>query len=203
VAKRRVSELKKAAGVLGISKVEYLDYIDGTLSNRDLNSGRLQRQIEKKIRDFRPQVVLTFDRSGISGHIDHIVLSYATTIAVKNVVMSFMTSEIRGAINRTTTKNEVDCLERLYCSTISVELAEKIQKVNPSFPNPLVEKGAKVVRYDISDSWKAKKRAIRAHKTQKGDWEKLIPIWESLPKFEYYKLVVERKPEVVKGAPFF
>lgn len=60
LAETRGKELEKAARIIGIEQIEYLSYVDGCLCNRDL-SGITQR-IEKKIKQFKPQVVLTFDR---------------------------------------------------------------------------------------------------------------------------------------------
>ena len=54
----RERELKKAAKILGIARVEFLDFIDGTIGNHDIP--RLREKITAKIRTFQPHRILTF-----------------------------------------------------------------------------------------------------------------------------------------------
>src|SRR3989338_3551262 len=59
----REKELLKSAEILGISKVEFLGFRDGYLSNAIYH--QLAGKISDKIKSFKPQVVLTMDRLGI------------------------------------------------------------------------------------------------------------------------------------------
>jgi LmbE family N-acetylglucosaminyl deacetylase len=77
-AVRRV-ELEKAARILGISFISFLGYKDGTLKSR--NNGELEDKIYRKMVEMTPDIVITFDTTGISNHPDHIKMSYATTFA--------------------------------------------------------------------------------------------------------------------------
>ena len=75
----REVEHRKATAILGIKSHEYMGYIDGYLSNILLDE--LVAKIEEKIAAFQPDILLTFDLLGLSGHIDHITMALAATKA--------------------------------------------------------------------------------------------------------------------------
>ncbi len=75
----REQELFASCRHLGAQSVQCLDYGDGTLKDLDINI--LVEHIVKIIREFRPDVVITFGPDGAYGHPDHIVIGEATTIA--------------------------------------------------------------------------------------------------------------------------
>jgi len=79
LGKVRESELFTSCKHLGAQSVQCLDYGDGTLKDLDINI--LVEHVVKIIRDFRPDVVVTFGPDGAYGHPDHIVIGEATTIA--------------------------------------------------------------------------------------------------------------------------
>lgn len=76
----RTAELLKAAAILRIKELHFLDYIDGDLDQA--NPLEATRKIVGHIRRIRPQVVATFDPFGGYGHPDHIAISQLTTGAV-------------------------------------------------------------------------------------------------------------------------
>jgi LmbE family N-acetylglucosaminyl deacetylase len=75
----RESELREAAGVLGVSELSLLGYMDGALDQVD-HSEAVER-ITRHLRRFRPQVVITFGPEGAYGHPDHIAICQLTTAA--------------------------------------------------------------------------------------------------------------------------
>ena len=77
IGKVREKELRCSAQILGVKEVYFLGFADGTLSNSLYH--RLAAKIEQKLKLLKPQTVLTFEPRGISGHIDHITVSLATT----------------------------------------------------------------------------------------------------------------------------
>jgi len=81
--KVREQELRKACEILGISRLELLDYEDKHLSA--IPPAELAAHVEAIIREFRPQVVVTFPPHGISGHTDHRAISEATGLAVRGI----------------------------------------------------------------------------------------------------------------------
>lgn len=81
LGKVRSGELAAAAKILGIKKVDFLDFKDGGIGNQDLV--KLEKIITAKIKMFRPEIILTFDLNGVSGHLDHIAVTSATTQAFR------------------------------------------------------------------------------------------------------------------------
>jgi LmbE family N-acetylglucosaminyl deacetylase len=75
----REQELRAACARLGVRQVECLDYRDGALSAVDETA--LARDLARRIRDFAPDVVITFGPDGAYGHPDHIAIGAATTRA--------------------------------------------------------------------------------------------------------------------------
>jgi len=78
--KVREAELHSAARVLGLQRVDFLDYIDG-----DLDQADPQQAIAKIVaclRTARPQIVITFPPDGSYGHPDHIAISQFTAAAL-------------------------------------------------------------------------------------------------------------------------
>ena len=78
---RREQELHAATAQLGVQHVRCLDYGDGKLSG--MPQEPLIARATEIIREFRPDVVVTFDDTGAYGHPDHIAISRATTIACR------------------------------------------------------------------------------------------------------------------------
>ncbi|WP_342772414.1 PIG-L deacetylase family protein [Brevibacillus fluminis] len=79
----REGELLNAARLLGINKVQLLDYEDKHLS--DVPRAELAAHIVSAIQTTKPQVVITFASHGISGHPDHKAISAATDEAVSSI----------------------------------------------------------------------------------------------------------------------
>lgn len=88
LGKRREAELLAAASVLGIRRVDFLDYIDGDLDQASPNEA--VAKIVGYLRRVRPDVVVTFDPAGSYGHPDHIAISQFTSAAI--VEAAFATS---------------------------------------------------------------------------------------------------------------
>src|SRR2546421_4291924 len=80
----REEEMRAAAEALGVHNLWFLDYRDsgmaGTPENADphafaqINAAEVVGKLVKIIREFRPQVIVTFDESGASGHPAHIAI---------------------------------------------------------------------------------------------------------------------------------
>jgi LmbE family N-acetylglucosaminyl deacetylase len=75
----RQKEVQKAATILGISTITFLGYKDGTLSGEI--PGELEETLYQKMIELIPDCVITFDRTGVSNHPDHIRMCFATTFA--------------------------------------------------------------------------------------------------------------------------
>lgn len=73
-------EVRKASQELGLSHLAFLDYLDGELDRA--NALEATARIVRLLRQFRPNVVVTFGPEGLYGHPDHIAISQLTTSAV-------------------------------------------------------------------------------------------------------------------------
>jgi len=80
LGKRRKAELLAAASVLGIRRVEFLNYIDGDLDQA--HPAEVIAQIVGHVRSVKPDVVVTFGPDGAYGHPDHIAICQFTTAAI-------------------------------------------------------------------------------------------------------------------------
>jgi LmbE family N-acetylglucosaminyl deacetylase len=76
----REAELLAAARVLGIQRVDFLDYIDGDLDQAQ--PAEVIAKITGLLRGVRPNVVVTFGPDGAYGHPDHIAICQFTTAAI-------------------------------------------------------------------------------------------------------------------------
>jgi Uncharacterized proteins, LmbE homologs len=91
IAALRESELRCAAGILGLAGIHFLDYRDSGMSGSPDNShpnalafqplDEVAANVVCYIRELKPQVVLTFDPIGGYRHPDHIAIQRATALA--------------------------------------------------------------------------------------------------------------------------
>jgi LmbE family N-acetylglucosaminyl deacetylase len=91
IAELRESELRCAAGILGLKSVHFLGYRDSGMQGTPANQhpealvnaplGEVTAKITHLIREIKPQVVLTFDPIGGYRHPDHIAIHKATVQA--------------------------------------------------------------------------------------------------------------------------
>src|ERR1700737_2745093 len=77
---RREAELLAAASMLGLGRVEFLDYLDGELDQA--HAAEAIVKVVGNIRRVKPDVVITFGPDGAYGHPDHIAISQFTTAAI-------------------------------------------------------------------------------------------------------------------------
>ncbi len=87
----REQELKNAAAALNVSELHFLDFRDsgmaGTEDNQNpacfhqANMSEAVRRLVKYIREFRPQVIASYDPWGGYGHPDHVQTHRVTTLA--------------------------------------------------------------------------------------------------------------------------
>lgn len=164
LAQIRSRELLKSAKILGVKKVYFLGFIDGTLSNSLYHA--LAKKIESKLKILRPQTLLTFEHRGISGHIDHIVVSMVTTFVFNR--LPFVTKLL------------------LYC--IIDRQRVDINDYFIYFP-PGYKKNEIDLVVNIKDYWQTKVKAMMTHKSQIGDGRKILERLKSLPKEEYFQVI--------------
>lgn len=90
IDKQREQEAKNAADALDLHNHHFLDYHDGKLSNDQYHdiAADITTTVDSIVGDRNDLEVdvLTFDRFGISGHLDHIAISMITTYYYRRVL---------------------------------------------------------------------------------------------------------------------
>ena len=80
LGKIREAELLAAARVLGIRRVDFLDFLDGDLDQA--HPAEAIAKIAEQVRRVKPDVIVTFGPDGAYGHPDHIAICQFTTAAI-------------------------------------------------------------------------------------------------------------------------
>jgi LmbE family N-acetylglucosaminyl deacetylase len=166
---RRADELLAAAKILGINKVEFLGYPDGHLNNAIYH--QLARKIQSFVDEFNPDILLTFEPRGVSGHIDHVAVS---------MVCSYLFRENKQI-------NEI----WYYC-----ELEHQVFRPFQDhyfiyFPRGYKKEEVDEV-IDTSKVYATQVKAMMEHKTQRKDAVQLLAMRALLPKEECF-LISRRK----------
>lgn len=158
----RRGELEQSAQILGIKKVIFLDYKDGSLSNNLYHE--IAEKIEKLLQIYQPETVLTFDKLGISGHLDHIFVSLVTTFVFKKI-------------------------KSIKTLLYFVELEESLAQVGEDYfiyMPPGYKQNQIDLSVDTAEVWNTKLEAINAHASQKHDGEMIVRNLQKFPKKEYF-----------------
>ncbi|MBI3384645.1 PIG-L family deacetylase [Candidatus Gottesmanbacteria bacterium] len=157
----REKELFAASRVLGVKKVEFLDFIDGELSNNKYH--QVAEKILRKITQFKPHVIMTFEPQGVSGHLDHVAISLITTYA-------FLRQNVA---------------KKLYYYCITKARSAKMADYYIYFPPGYgVEEITTTI--DISPVWDTKVKAMKKHQSQIHDVERILIRFKDFPKEENF-----------------
>lgn len=156
----RNSELAQASAELGIHKTHQLSFEDGYLCNA--NYHELAAEVRSILDDLQPEIVLTFDPNGLSGHLDHIAV----------------TSVVNYLFTRLSYVKEIWYLTRLAENMPNDQYF--VYRPN-GHPRSQIDK---VI--DISSVFETKIKAMKKHVSQSEDCERLIKRMESEPKEEYF-----------------
>lgn len=157
----RERELLKAAEILGIHQVEFGDFEDGKLCNQQL--GELEKFVSAKILKFRPDLIMTFDLSGVSGHLDHMAVASAVT-------KSF---------------NQTKVAKSLYYYCLPIERTDKIDDYFVFFPDGRKRDEIDEV-IDVSEWYETRIKAMKAHESQIGDAMRILEDEKDLEKIECF-----------------
>jgi LmbE family N-acetylglucosaminyl deacetylase len=159
--KIRRNELRKAAKILGIKRVYFLDYEDGELNNSQYHA--ISKDIKKILVKVKPDTLITFEMRGVSGHIDHIVCSMVASYLFRE--LTFIKRIMYAAADKNTFPNK----DKYFIF------------VPDGFKRSEFDKVEKVSKY-----WDKKIDAIKAHKSQLVDVEKTEQRMKNHPKEEYF-----------------
>jgi N-acetylglucosamine malate deacetylase 2 len=161
ITRKREKELRISSKILNVKEAYFLGFKDGCLCNNQYH--KLAVGIEKYLRKLRPEIVLTYEPRGISGHIDHIMVSMVTTFVVEK--LKFI-KEIW-----------------YFCLPEGKEILKKDYFIY--FPT-----GYKKRDIDrtviVKDVWNVKEKAMRAHESQMHDAKNILKILKKFPKEEHF-----------------
>lgn len=164
----RAEELEKSCKILGIKELFFLGFRDGALGNNIYH--KLAEKIMNHINDFNPQVVMTYERLGISGHLDHIAVSMITTYAFLN-------------------SNQA---QKLYYYCMPKDARDKaLDKYFVYFPEGYDQKVI-TTRIDYAAHWENKVASMNCHQTQISDVRRILKRLKNRPKIDYFILQKHR-----------
>ena len=201
VGATRTKELLAAAALLGVTRVDFLNYMDAELDQ--VVPDAIIAAIARHIRLEKPQVVITFGPEGGYGHPDHIAISqFATAAIVRAADPAF---ETPGLPQHSVLKlyyiawplSKWTVFQTVFKKLIST--VDGVQRVATPCPDWQV-----TTRLDTTAYWPTAWEAILCHKTQVaiyGNLEKLTPVqhrilWGQQEYYRVFSLVNGgRKPE--------
>lgn len=154
----REVEARNAAKITGISELTFLGYMDGALEK--VPDQELIDKILPILSREKPDIVITFEKMGISNHPDHKKISKVTTEAFEKYVAR--TKKTTGLYYVTIPTSQV---------RRSIEMGIPYDTFGGLRGTP-DEKIDKVV--DISKVYKTKLKAFREHKSQVEDYKRYI-----------------------------
>jgi N-acetylglucosamine malate deacetylase 2 len=194
----REGEVRKAAEILGISSVTFLDYIDGTLANDP--PGKLEDILCKQLEEIIPDCVITFDTTGISNHPDHIRVSYAATFAFQKYA-----AWIEKTLKEDPEYDE-DAAPKLYYACVPETVCEYLKKKKvfseESFGRPWLGVEDKFITTLISTAGfqMIKKKALKAHISQQEDTNRFLSLKSNpLISHEYFIFRMHGTQEIFMG----
>lgn len=161
LGRKRAEELRCSAKVLGVKKVYFLGFIDGTLSNNLYH--KLAKKIEQKLRKLKPEIVITFEPQGISGHIDHITVSMATMFAVQKL------------------KFVKEVWQVCRPDTIARTRRNYFVYFPPGYKRSEIDKVVNTEAF-----WEKRIEAMMCHKSQIKDIKMIMKMQSRFPKKEYF-----------------
>lgn len=172
----REQELRKAAKILGIARIYFLGFTDGTLHK--ISRLKIEKAVLQILEQEKPDVVITFNKTGGSNHPDHKAIGKATTDAfIKYMVVS---------------KKHV----KLYHNAMPKSFIKMFEEKGLSYNAFGKVKGVSdqeiTTRVDIKDFFDIKIKALKCHKTQHQDLERFLKRTQHLDlKQEFFQLISE------------
>jgi LmbE family N-acetylglucosaminyl deacetylase len=180
----REQELRDAMAILGVTDVRFLGFRDsgmqGTEDNNDprafmnAHGEGVVHQLVRTIRELKPRVVVTWDKSGGYGHPDHVACHYHATSAF----------HAAADASRFPTAGQPWQTKALFYTSIPIQefvkMAEELRERGIEFGGPTdddemlnLERVPANCTIDVRDLYDKKMEALFAHKTQISDTDGL------------------------------
>ena len=157
----REQELRSSAKLLGVKEVFFLDYEDGSLCNNKYHdmAGKIQSLIEP----FSPEILLTYELRGVSGHIDHVVVAMVANYLFHKLVY------IKKLMSYVLLREVTDLMRDYFIYVPHGFKRERVDEI-----------------VDISHCWDLKKQAINLHRSQRKDVSRMLSKMDKYPKEEFF-----------------
>lgn len=163
LGRTRYGELLQAARILGIKKVFGFDFPDGGLATGNYQD--LVSVLSLKLQELKPEILITFEPRGLTGHLDHKTITMITNFLFDNLPSA---QELW-----------LYCMGSLQRSLMGDYFVPVPNGYDPSRVDKIE---------DVSKFWELKKKAISCHRTQKSDVQRVLGEMEQIPKQEYFLL---------------
>lgn len=150
---------------MGVKKVDWLDFKDGELNNN--NYHRLAAAITGKLKKYRPEIVMTFEPKGVSGHLDHVAVSLVTTYVVKKLKF------VKKLLYFCELKSTIKVLQQNF--------GEYFIYVPPGYEPSEIDLVINTEAY-----WPQRLKAMACHISQRGDSNRIVKTLKLLPKREHF-----------------
>lgn len=157
----RQEEMLNSAKVLGIKEIFFLNYKDGTLSNNLYHE--IAEKIQKIVEKLKPELLITYEYRGVSGHLDHIAVSFITTYVF----------------------DRLKFVNELWYYCITEKRREAFKEYFIHFP-PGYKKDEIDKVIDVSVVWEQKIEAMYQHESQMHDIERILKGYRDLPQEENF-----------------
>jgi LmbE family N-acetylglucosaminyl deacetylase len=176
LATMRRREFAASCEILGVSRGIVLDYPDGHLYRQDLY--RVVSELTLRVREFRPQVVLTFGpEGGVTAHSDHSMASLYATLAFHWAGRdNRFPDQLGGSVS-------AHRAQKLYYSTYDFTLPDR----------PPVALSPITATIELGDLVETKLAAFKAHTTQAPLWPLLEKNLRRAPRQERYHLAASAR----------
>lgn len=149
----RRREFAASCEVLGVTRPIILNYPDGQLYRQEMN--RVVYELTMRIREFRPQVMITFGgEGGVTGHPDHSMAGIFATLAFH---WAGRTNRYGDQLKNGLSPHRI---QKLYYETADFALPNR----GPLTFGPLT------TVMDVGDHLETKIAAFKTHKTQAPLW---------------------------------
>ena len=179
----RRKEFAESCDVLEVAKHELLGYQDGQLEFASVHE--VAGVIVERIRQWKPDVVLTFGTDGaLNIHADHTMVSCFTSSAFHWAARTKRYPE---------QKLQPHIAKRLYHLSTSFVLPDR----EPLLPAPWN------VTLDIAAVLQQKMDAFRKHTSQLPVFDKVKPFWDTYGSTEHYVLAAASAPQPAQHAISF
>ena len=145
----REKELRNSASILGIKDVYFLGIKDGELCNNMYHE--VADKIQVYVGKLNPSLFMTVEPHGVSGHLDHIAISFISTFVYR----------------RSSAVKEIwyNCIDRIQ----SVGTRDYFVYFPPGYKNEDIDKTV-----DVASVWDKKVAAIKAHESQQKDVNRIL-----------------------------